>query len=69
MVSVQHDGKVTIPTLTRTSALNTLCDELITDLNMAMDAAKNGPGCHCLVLTGEGRAFAAGADIKEMAPL
>ena len=65
---VETDGAVGIITLNRPDALNALnsklCGELI-DILAKWDAdAQIG----CVVLTGAGRAFAAGADIKEMAP-
>jgi enoyl-CoA hydratase/carnithine racemase len=56
-------------TLVRTKALNALCNALMADLGAALKAAEADESCGCVVLTGGGRAFAAGADIKEMAPL
>mmetsp|Transcript_108329 Transcript_108329/g.316922 ORF Transcript_108329/g.316922 Transcript_108329/m.316922 type:complete len:288 (-) Transcript_108329:149-1012(-) len=68
-VRAERKGRVVMLTLVRTGSLNALCDELITDLAAAMTAAERDIGVGCIVLTGAGRAFAAGADIKEMAPL
>ncbi len=65
---VEADGPVGIITLNRPDALNALirklCDELIDQLG----AWDRDAGIGCVILTGAGRAFAAGADIKEMAP-
>src|SRR6185312_14321241 len=51
----------------RPQALNALNSALIADLTAAVDAFEADPGIGCLVLTGSEKAFAAGADIKEMA--
>eukprot|EP00929_Paragymnodinium_shiwhaense_P013532 TRINITY_DN121389_c0_g1_i1.p1 TRINITY_DN121389_c0_g1~~TRINITY_DN121389_c0_g1_i1.p1 ORF type:complete len:311 (-),score=88.30 TRINITY_DN121389_c0_g1_i1:147-1004(-) len=69
--NVRHErkGRVAILTLVRTSALNALCDPLIKDLSAALQQAEADAGTGCVVITGAGKAFAAGADIKEMAPL
>lgn len=58
-----------VVTLVREKALNALCDPLMVDLGAALKALENDTGVGCVILTGAGRAFAAGADIKEMAPL
>src|SRR3990167_7056006 len=57
---------VTLVRLNRPEALNSLNAELLTDLSAALDAAEADDTVRCLVLTGSERAFAAGADIKEM---
>jgi len=46
--------------------LNALCDELFHELIDALKEADKDPGCAAIVLTGNDKAFAAGADIKEM---
>ncbi|KAF2226290.1 enoyl-CoA hydratase [Elsinoe ampelina] len=56
-------------TLNRPKALNALCTPLINDLNSALATLRTNPDIHAVVLTGSPKAFAAGADIKEMAPL
>ena len=61
-----HDA-VRVIRLNRPQALNALNAQLTGELAMALDEAENDPAIHCLVLTGSERAFAAGADIKEMA--
>lgn len=60
-----HDA-VTVIRLNRPEALNALNSRLLEELGLALDAAEADPGVRCLVLTGSERAFAAGADIKEM---
>jgi enoyl-CoA hydratase len=56
-------------TLNRPKALNALCTPLINELNTALRAYEAESSIGAIVLTGSERAFAAGADIKEMAPL
>jgi enoyl-CoA hydratase len=62
------DGPVAVITLNRPEALNALNDKLVTELGNALDAFEKDPNIGCVVITGQGRAFAAGADIKEMRP-
>lgn len=56
-------------TLNRPKVLNALNTELITEMNQALDELERDPEIGCIVLTGSEKAFAAGADIKEMADL
>lgn len=65
-ILVETRGKVGLITLNRPKALNALNSELIGELNHAMDAFEKDPGIGCMVVTGSDKAFAAGADIKEM---
>jgi len=60
-----HDA-VALIRLNRPEALNALNSRLLEELGQALDAAEADAGVRCLVLTGSERAFAAGADIKEM---
>lgn len=55
--------------LNRPKALNALNSELIYEINLALDALEKDQTIGCIVLTGSEKAFAAGADIKEMAEL
>ena len=64
LVSTQ-DG-VTLIRLNRPEALNALNSQLLGELCTALDAAEADDAVACVVLTGSERAFAAGADIKEM---
>ncbi len=54
-------------TLNRPKALNALCDALVAELGQALGAFEADENVGCIVLTGSEKAFAAGADIKEMA--
>lgn len=56
-------------TLNRPKALNALCTPLINELNQALQSLNASEKTSVIVLTGSEKAFAAGADIKEMAPL
>ncbi|KAI1426724.1 ClpP/crotonase-like domain-containing protein [Xylaria sp. FL1777] len=56
-------------TLNRPKALNALCTPLITELNDALREFNSAEDVSVIILTGSQKAFAAGADIKEMAPL
>ncbi|EOO02266.1 putative enoyl- hydratase protein [Phaeoacremonium minimum UCRPA7] len=56
-------------TLNRPKALNALCTPLINELNEALLAFNTSDSVSAIILTGSQKAFAAGADIKEMAPL
>jgi len=57
---------VTLIRLNRPEALNALNSTLLTELAAALDGAETDETVRCLVLTGSDKAFAAGADIKEM---
>jgi enoyl-CoA hydratase/carnithine racemase len=57
---------VTLIRLNRPEALNALNSALLGELSAALDAAEADEAVRCLVLTGSEKAFAAGADIKEM---
>ena len=64
---VERRDAVTLIRLNRPHALNALNGELMDELTAALDATEADPGVRCVVITGSDRAFAAGADIKEMA--
>jgi len=57
---------VAVVTLNRPKALNALCYALFKDLNCALTTLDKDPEVRAIVLTGSEKAFAAGADIKEM---
>lgn len=66
-ITVETDGAVTIITLNRPEALNALSSKVLDDLIGAFDAYQADDSQRCAILTGAGeKAFAAGADIKEM---
>lgn len=64
---VEQRGAVTLITLNRPQALNALDSQVLADLIAALGAFDADPSQGCAVLTGSEKAFAAGADIKEMA--
>jgi enoyl-CoA hydratase len=65
-IIVERRGRVGLITLNRPQAMNALCDALIADLGRAFDDLEGDDGIGAIVLTGSDKAFAAGADIKEM---
>jgi enoyl-CoA hydratase len=67
-ILVEQRGAVTLVTLNRPQALNALNSEVLKELISAFAAYDADPSQRCLVLTGSEKAFAAGADIKEMQP-
>ena len=65
-IIVKTRGKVGIITLNRPNALNALNSALVGEMSQALDAYEADEGIACIVITGSPKAFAAGADIKEM---
>ncbi len=65
-IIVDRRGRVGLITLNRPKALNALNATLIGELNEALDSFEAAPEIGAIVLTGSEKAFAAGADIKEM---
>ena len=65
-IQVETRGGVGLITLNRPAALNALCAALIDELSRALDSFEADDRIGCVVLTGSPKAFAAGADIKEM---
>jgi enoyl-CoA hydratase/carnithine racemase len=63
---VETEDGVTLVRLNRPEALNALNSRLLEELVAVLDAAEADAAVRCVVLTGSERAFAAGADIKEM---
>jgi enoyl-CoA hydratase len=66
MIVVETKGRVGLIRLDRPKALNALCAQLIRELEGAIASFEADPDIGCMVLTGSDKAFAAGADIKEM---
>ena len=66
-IIVEKRGKVGLIRLNRPQALNALNSALVADLTKAIDAFEADANIGCMVITGSDKAFAAGADIKEMA--
>jgi enoyl-CoA hydratase len=65
-VIVETHGGVGLIRLNRPQALNALSAALMADLDAALEAFEADPAIGAIVLTGSEKAFAAGADIKEM---
>ncbi|GBD43534.1 putative enoyl-CoA hydratase echA8 [bacterium HR40] len=65
-ILTEKRGAVGIITLNRPKQLNALNDELISELNAALDEFEADPDIGAIVITGSEKAFAAGADIKQM---
>lgn len=67
LVVSEHSGPVAWLRMNRPDAMNSLNNELLDQLNAALDSVENDPSVHVVVLTGTARAFCAGADLKEIA--
>lgn len=65
-ILAEKKGRVGLITLNRPKALNALCTPLIDELGAALAGFEADSEVGCIVLTGSEKAFAAGADIKEM---
>lgn len=68
-IRTETNGRVAIITLNRPQALNALNRNLLTELGQALATFDADPAIGVIVLSGSQRAFAAGADIKEMAAM
>ena len=66
-ILVEHEGHVGLARLNRPKALNALNSALMGELADALEGFDRDDEIRCIVITGDERAFAAGADIKEMA--
>ncbi|MGR7995907.1 enoyl-CoA hydratase [Xanthobacter sp. ZOL 2024] len=65
-ILVETHERVGLIRLNRPKALNALNGQIISEINAALDAFEADKGIGCIVITGSEKAFAAGADIKEM---
>ena len=65
-ITAEKKESVGVITLNRPQAMNALCEALMEELARALDDFEADPDIGCIVLTGSEKAFAAGADIKEM---
>jgi enoyl-CoA hydratase len=66
-ILTEKRGRVGLVTLNRPKAMNALNHQLVTELMDALEAFDNDDNVGAMVVTGNEKAFAAGADIKEMA--
>ncbi|MDA0306399.1 MAG: enoyl-CoA hydratase [Proteobacteria bacterium] len=65
-IAAEKKDNVGLITLNRPDALNALCDSLVNEMAEALDDFEADAKIGCIVITGSEKAFAAGADIKEM---
>lgn len=65
-LTITRDENVAILTINRPKALNALNTELLNELDKAIDVLKEDSEVFVIIITGEGKAFVAGADIAEM---
>ena len=63
---VTREGRTAIITFTRPEAMNALNSKVLSDLKEAVGDLKKDDDVYAVIITGEGKAFVAGADIKEM---
>src|ERR1700676_1863718 len=68
-ILVEQDERVGTITLNRPKALNALNSQVMGEVTTAAAELDNDPGIGAIIITGSARAFAAGADIKEMSSL
>ncbi len=66
-ILVERDQRVGIITLNRPQALNALNSQVMNEVTTASTEFDRDPGIGAIIITGSAKAFAAGADIKEMA--
>ncbi|MEO8301845.1 MAG: enoyl-CoA hydratase-related protein [Rhizomicrobium sp.] len=64
-VTLGADGKIATLALNRPDSINALSAPMMADLNAALDVVESGP-FRVLILTGNGRGFCSGADMKEL---
>ena len=67
-ILLERHGRVALITLNRPKALNALNAQVMTEVTAALAILDADADVGCIVLTGSEKAFAAGADIKEMQP-
>src|SRR6185312_15159341 len=68
-ILVEREERVGIITLNRPQALNALNTQVMNEVTSAAADLDDDPGIGAIIITGSAKAFAAGADIKEMAGL
>ncbi|MBI1186345.1 MAG: enoyl-CoA hydratase [Alphaproteobacteria bacterium] len=66
-ILLERDDSVAIIRLNRPQALNALNRQVLADITAALDELEADAAIRCILITGSEKAFAAGADIKEMA--
>ncbi|MCB8979225.1 MAG: enoyl-CoA hydratase/isomerase family protein [Ardenticatenaceae bacterium] len=66
-IKIEQQGRVVIVRLNRPEVLNALNSEIMHEMVARLSELDRDPGVGCFVITGNERAFAAGADIRELA--
>ncbi|MFD1710524.1 enoyl-CoA hydratase/isomerase family protein [Ottowia sp. GY511] len=64
-VTLHQDGAISVVTLNRPERLNAMNADLLRDLHAQLETAQADPATQVIVLTGAGRAFCAGDDLKD----
>ena len=67
LIKAWTEDAIGLVQLNRPEVLNALSQELFEEVLTALEAFDADPAIRCMILTGSGRAFSAGADIKQMA--
>ena len=65
-VLLERKNHTAVITIDKPETLNALCQDLIGQINRALDEAETDSQIYTIVITGTGRSFIAGADIGEM---
>jgi enoyl-CoA hydratase len=68
-ILLQKEDRVAVITISRPKALNALNTETLKELELAIDEIASDDEVYAVILTGDGKAFVAGADITEMKDL
>jgi enoyl-CoA hydratase len=68
-IRFETTGPVAVVTLNRPKALNALCRQLVGELDQTLDSIEKDADIRAVIVTGGAKAFAAGADIREIAAI
>lgn len=68
LVLVEKDGRVTTLTINNPDKRNALSFELVDELAAAVEGIKSDPEVLCVIITGAGKGFSSGGDVKSMVP-
>ncbi len=66
MIQLEKQGSVAVLRIDRPEAMNSLNAQVLSELNDGLDAVESDPEIKAIIITGEGKAFVAGADIAFM---
>lgn len=69
LIQLEQKEKVAVLTINRPKALNALNTEVLKELDCALDQLETAAGVDVIIITGQGKAFVAGADIAQMRDL